>query len=47
MSEQKPDATKSNEFDVAHRLTRLAQVPMLIGLSVGMVLFLITFFVDI
>ncbi|CAJ1369892.1 unnamed protein product [Effrenium voratum] len=47
MSDQNPDAGKSDEFDVAHRLTRLAQIPMLIGLSVGMVLFLITFFVDI
>ncbi|WP_029063804.1 YqhA family protein [Labrenzia sp. DG1229] len=47
MSEQKPDADKSSEFDLAHRLTRLAQIPMLIGLSVGMVLFLVTFFVDI
>ena len=47
MSEQKPANESANEFDLAHRLTRLAQIPMLIGLSVGMVLFLITFFVDI
>ncbi|WP_305984218.1 YqhA family protein [Roseibium sp. MMSF_3544] len=47
MSEQKPAAEPSRDFDLAHRLTRLAQIPMLIGLSIGMVLFLITFFVDI
>ncbi|WP_299480198.1 YqhA family protein [uncultured Roseibium sp.] len=47
MSEQKPAAEPSNDFDLAHRLTQLAQIPMLIGLSVGMVLFLITFFIDI
>lgn len=32
--------------DPVNRLTRAAQIPLLIGLSVGLTLFLITFFVD-
>ncbi|MES0809542.1 YqhA family protein [Roseibium sp. SCPC15] len=44
---QTAEETTTNEFDLANRLTRLAQIPMLVGLSIGMVLFLITFFVDI
>ncbi len=34
-------------MDVVTRLTRWAQIPLLIGLSIAMLLFLITFFVDI
>ena len=47
MADDKPASKKSGNPDLAHRLTQLVQVPMLIGLSIGMILFLITFFVDI
>lgn len=47
MNDTKSEEAKSHERDLANTLTRMAQVPMLIGLSIGMVLFLITFFVDI
>ncbi|EEE47026.1 YqhA family protein [Roseibium alexandrii] len=35
------------EMDVVTRLTRWAQIPLLIGLAIGMMLFLVTFVVDI
>ncbi|MBS8261279.1 hypothetical protein DYI23_13730 [Roseibium polysiphoniae] len=44
-------STKSEDaergMDVVTRLTRWAQIPLLVGLAVAMCLFLITFFVDI
>ncbi|GAA0778319.1 hypothetical protein E1180_06765 [Roseibium denhamense] len=45
MSDSAHDTEK--EMDVVTRLTRWAQIPLLIGLAVGMMLFLVTFFVDI
>lgn len=40
------DETEKN-MDIVTGLTRWAQIPLLVGLSIAMVLFLITFFVDI
>ncbi|CTQ70300.1 YqhA family protein [Roseibium alexandrii] len=45
MSDRADDTEK--EMDVVTRLTRWAQIPLLIGLAIGMMLFLVTFFVDI
>ncbi|WP_306149576.1 MULTISPECIES: YqhA family protein [unclassified Roseibium] len=45
MSDSADDTEK--EMDVVTRLTRWAQIPLLIGLAIGMMLFLVTFFVDI
>jgi uncharacterized protein (TIGR00645 family) len=45
MSDSADDSEK--EMDVVTRLTRWAQIPLLIGLAIGMMLFLVTFFVDI
>lgn len=45
MSDKADDTEK--EMDVVTRLTRWAQIPLLIGLAIGMMLFLVTFFVDI
>ncbi|MTI42294.1 uncharacterized protein (TIGR00645 family) [Roseibium hamelinense] len=42
---QKSDSPHSP--DIVTRLTRFAQLPLLVGLAIGMALFLITFFVDI
>ncbi|WP_422375143.1 YqhA family protein [Roseibium sp.] len=47
MSEQQSETGKGHGSDIVIRLTRYAQIPMLIGLAGAMVLFLITFFVDI
>jgi uncharacterized protein (TIGR00645 family) len=47
MGEQTSEKETTKDLDLANRLTRMAQIPMLIGLSIGMVLFLITFFIDI
>lgn len=47
MSESPTQPEDKTDMDVVTRLTRAAQVPLLIGLAIGMVLFLITFFVDI
>lgn len=47
MSEEHNHNNNTVEKDLVIRLTRYAQIPMLLGLAVGMVLFLITFFVDI
>ncbi|WP_298813757.1 YqhA family protein [uncultured Roseibium sp.] len=47
MSEEHNHNNSTVEKDFVIRLTRYAQIPMLLGLAVGMVLFLITFFVDI
>ncbi len=47
MSERENEDRKISASDPVIRLTRYAQVPILAGLSVAMVLFLVTFFVDI
>ncbi|WP_420411866.1 YqhA family protein [Roseibium sp.] len=47
MSETQNSTDTDKTMDVVTRLTRAAQIPLLIGLAIGMVLFLITFFVDI
>jgi len=47
MSEQQSEPQQDYGSDLVIKLTRYAQVPMLVGLGVAMVLFLITFFVDI
>jgi uncharacterized protein (TIGR00645 family) len=47
MSEQQSGPDKAQSSDMVNRLTRYAQVPMLAGLAFAMVLFLITFFLDI
>ncbi|MGX1498246.1 YqhA family protein [Roseibium aggregatum] len=47
MSEQQNEDRKIPASDPVIRLTRYAQVPILLGLSIAMVLFLVTFFVDI
>ena len=47
MAEHQSEAHRDHSSDLVIRLTRYAQIPMLVGLAVAMVLFLITFFVDI
>ncbi|WP_269583482.1 YqhA family protein [Roseibium sp. Sym1] len=47
MSEQQNGPDKAQSSDMVIRLTRYAQVPMLVGLAIAMVLFLFTFFLDI
>jgi len=47
MSERTDKTGKHAEADIVTRLTRLAQVPILMGLAAAMVLFLFMFFIDI
>ncbi len=47
MSDTHDSADAEKSMDVVTRLTRWAQIPLLVGLAIGMSLFLITFFIDI